>query len=121
MQRKTTKVRAGATVQEDENRRRPSRHLRAEGLLISLNGFEEDLLADDDALEALADLERKMSDAVKQMRTSSRIRVKSMVIAQPGNSSDRVKSKIRVLRANFRPAVVRFCSQSLCGLVTWSG
>ncbi len=46
-------------------------------------------------MEALDDLERSKSDVVKQTRTSSRIRIKLKVIAQPGNSGDRLKSKVQ--------------------------
>ena len=59
-----------------------------------------DLLQDDsppadDALASLADLERNECDSVKQARASTRVRIKSMVIAQPGNSGDRLKSKVQ--------------------------
>ncbi len=49
----------------------------------------------DDALEALADLERNKSSEIKEARTSSRIRIKSKVIVQPGNSGERNKIKIQ--------------------------
>jgi hypothetical protein len=58
------------------------------------DGLESDGLAPDGALDALADLERNTADEVKQMRAHTRIRVKSEVVAQPGNSSDRLKFKI---------------------------
>ena len=46
-------------------------------------------------LESLADLERNQADAVKRARSSTRIRIKSKVVAQPGNSGDRLKFKIQ--------------------------
>jgi len=49
----------------------------------------------DDALETLADFERNTPDAVKRARVATRIRIKSKVIAQPGNSGDRLKSKVQ--------------------------
>jgi PilZ domain len=54
-----------------------------------------DTLSEDDALNSLAALERNQSDAIKRARSSTRIRVKSKVIAQPGNSGDRLKFKIQ--------------------------
>ncbi len=62
---------------------------------MSLNGFQDDTLSENDALESLADLEHNKSDVVKRARSSSRIRIKSKVIAQPGNSGDRLKSKVQ--------------------------
>ena len=59
------------------------------------DSLESDGLAADGALDALADLERNTADDVKQMRAHMRIRVKSEVVAQPGNSSDRRKIKVR--------------------------
>ncbi len=46
-------------------------------------------------LESLSDLERNTSDSVKRARTSTRLRIKSKVIAQSGNSGDRLKFKIQ--------------------------
>ena len=54
-----------------------------------------DTLSEDDTLDSLAALENNQSDAVKRARSSTRIRVKSKVIAQPGNSGDRLKFKIQ--------------------------
>ncbi|MEA1950178.1 MAG: PilZ domain-containing protein [Planctomycetota bacterium] len=59
------------------------------------NGSERDTLLEDDALESLADLEHNKSDTVKRARSNTRIRIKSKVIAQPGNSGDRLKFKIQ--------------------------
>ena len=52
-------------------------------------------LSDNDALDSLAELELNQSDAIKRARLSTRIRVKSKVIAQSGNSGDRMKFKIQ--------------------------
>ncbi|MBN2296745.1 MAG: PilZ domain-containing protein [Pirellulales bacterium] len=54
-----------------------------------------DTLVDDDVLDSLADLEGNKSETIKSARASVRIRVKSKVIAQPGNSSNRLKLKIQ--------------------------
>ena len=53
------------------------------------------VLSEDDAMESLAELERNQPDAVKRTRSSTRISIKSKVIAQPGNSGDRLKFKIQ--------------------------
>ncbi len=59
------------------------------------NDSQSDSLLEEDVLESLADLERNRSDMVKRARSSTRVRIKSRVIAQPGNSGDRLKSKIQ--------------------------
>ena len=58
-------------------------------------GLPSSIQPDDDVLESLADFERNTSDSVKRSRTSTRVRVKSKVVAQPGNSGDRLKFKIQ--------------------------
>ena len=58
------------------------------------DGSESDGLATEGASDALADLERSNADEVWQVRTHTRIRMKSEVVAQPGNSSDRRKIKV---------------------------
>ncbi len=61
---------------------------------MSLGDFQTET-ASDDAMESLADLERNVSDVVKRARSSSRVRIRSKVIAQPGKSGDRLKSKVQ--------------------------
>lgn len=58
-------------------------------------GTQDDELFEGDLLESLADLERNKCDAVKRARASTRTQVRSKVIAQPGNSGDRLKFKIQ--------------------------
>ncbi len=62
---------------------------------MSNNGSQTDTLPEDDVLESLADFERNTADSVKRARSSTRLRVKSKVIAQSGNSGDRLKFKIQ--------------------------
>ncbi len=62
---------------------------------MSNNSTLDNATLKEDALESLADLERSKSDVVKRARTSTRIRVKSKVIAQPGNSRDRRRFKVQ--------------------------
>ncbi len=62
---------------------------------MSNNGSQTDTLLEDDVLESLADFERNTADSVKRARSSTRLRVKSKVIAQSGNSGDRLKFKIQ--------------------------
>ena len=59
------------------------------------NNAQSDALLEDDVLETLADFERNTPDAVKRARVATRLRVKAKVIAQPGNSGDRLKFKIQ--------------------------
>lgn len=54
-----------------------------------------DTFLDDDVLDSLADLEGNKSETLKRARSSDRVRVKSKVFAQPGNSGDRLKCKIQ--------------------------
>lgn len=49
----------------------------------------------EEVLESLADLERNTSEAIIKSRGNTRLRVKSKVIAQPGNSGDRRKIKMQ--------------------------
>ena len=49
----------------------------------------------EELLEALVDLERNTSDAIIKSRSTARLRMKSKVIAQPGNSGDRAKLKMQ--------------------------
>ena len=58
-------------------------------------GTQGDALLEGDVLASLADWERNKCDAVKRARASTRIRIRSKVIAQPGNSGDRLKFKIQ--------------------------
>jgi hypothetical protein len=53
------------------------------------------LALEEDALASLADLEGNTSEAIKRARSSTRLRIKSKVIAQPGNSGDRFKWKVQ--------------------------
>ncbi len=62
---------------------------------MSINGHQGDTFLEGDVLESLADLESNKSDAVKRARASTRLRIKSKIIAQPGNSSKRLKFKIQ--------------------------
>lgn len=62
---------------------------------MSNSGYPSDTLLEDDVLESLADFERNTSDSVKRARSSTRLRIRSKVIAQPGNSGDRMKFKIQ--------------------------
>ena len=50
---------------------------------------------EEEVLESLADLERNTSEAIVKSRGNTRLRVKSKVIAQPGNSGDRRKIKMQ--------------------------
>ena len=52
-------------------------------------------LLDEEVLDSLADLEGNKSEAIKRARSSARVRIKAKVIAQPGNSGDRLKSKVQ--------------------------
>jgi len=47
------------------------------------------------ALDALSDLERNKSEAVKQARTSARVRLKVAVVAEPGNAGERQRFSIK--------------------------
>ena len=49
----------------------------------------------EDALDSLADLERNTPAEIIKSRGTTRLRIKSKVIAQPGNSGDRRKIKIQ--------------------------
>lgn len=49
----------------------------------------------EEVLESLADLERNTSEAIIKSRGNTRLRLKTKVIAQPGNSGDRRKSKMQ--------------------------
>ena len=62
---------------------------------MSNNDSQCGALLAENAMESLADLELGKSDAVKRARFSTRVRVKSKVIVQPGNSGDRLKSKVQ--------------------------
>ena len=58
-------------------------------------GSYDNGLFEGDLLESLADLERNKCDAIKRARASTRMQVRSKVIAQPGNSGDRLKFKVQ--------------------------
>ncbi len=49
----------------------------------------------EEVLESLADLERNTSEAIIKSRGNTRLRIKTKVIAQPGNSGDRRKIKMQ--------------------------
>ena len=59
------------------------------------NSTQTDTPLGDDVLELLTDLERNKSDEIKRLRASTRICIRSKVIAQPGNSGDRLKFKVQ--------------------------
>jgi hypothetical protein len=48
-----------------------------------------------EALESLSEFERNKPEIIKRARSTSRIRIRSKVIAQPGNSGDRLKSEVQ--------------------------
>ena len=54
-----------------------------------------DLLAQEEIVESLGELERNVSEEIIKSRSATRLRIKSLVIAQPGNSSDRRKIKLQ--------------------------
>jgi len=56
---------------------------------------QTDAFQQEEALASLADLERNTSEAIIKSRGNARLRVKSKVIAQPGNSGDRRKIKMQ--------------------------
>ena len=50
---------------------------------------------DNDALDALTDLERSKSEDVKRARNSARVRIRAEVDVQPGNAGDRERFSIK--------------------------
>jgi hypothetical protein len=56
---------------------------------------QSDTFQQEEALASLADLEQNTSEAIIKSRGNTRLRVKSKVIAQPGNSGDRRKIKMQ--------------------------
>ena len=57
--------------------------------------LSSDALQQEELLDSLADLERNTSEEIIKSRGNTRLRVKSKVIAQPGNSGDRRKIKMQ--------------------------
>jgi len=49
----------------------------------------------DEALDLLQDLEQNVPAAIKGARSSTRLQIKSKLIAQPGNSGDRLRLKVQ--------------------------
>ena len=58
-------------------------------------GYQECDMATSDSLDALAELERNSSQSVCQIRTYQRITLKTKIIAQPGNVSQRRELKVQ--------------------------
>ncbi len=56
---------------------------------------QHDVPSEAEVLDSLADFERNTSDEIKLTRSSTRVRIRSKVIAQPGNSSDRQTTKVQ--------------------------
>ncbi len=59
------------------------------------NLHQQDAAAPNEAMDLLHDLEHNVPDAIKRARSSTRVRIKSKVIAQPGNSGDRLRFKVQ--------------------------
>lgn len=50
---------------------------------------------DNTSLEALSELEKNTPDAVKGLRAHERLSIRSKVVAEPGNASDRLSMKVQ--------------------------
>ncbi len=60
-----------------------------------MSSIHQDVHTSDDAIELLQGLEQNVPSEIKRARTSTRVRIKSKVIAQPGNSGDRLRFKVQ--------------------------
>ena len=58
---------------------------------------------DQDSVELVREMEQSTPDSIKKMRAHTRLEIKSRLIVQPGNHSDRLRLKLQGMTGDISP------------------